>query len=743
MISPAGGAVALTDGGGTIYMLTVPAGALASDTAITITTLEPAAGQLFRLMLAPAGLLFAGGNVATLTITLPAGVSFPATGGFLYNGSPVPFTLNPDGTLTVMLAAFLDSAVASASVQQTAGQILLALGDFVIGTAQAAIANCGSASASDSPGLTALADVDLELYIQCMEAAITQLDQSGDFRSALEANLSIAALIQRSGSNSDANAAIARAEQNACAIYSDVLDIADQVQVGNFGQLRSAIEKVMYWEATTQRLGASCSGLPSYTDLIDRKMTEAIAFYDTQTDELADTRNAEYNAGIAEVTGLREFQDEAAALDVPAVAAPVADQAEAQIVDQLLTGPWNDCRNSGDYAGLVRLVNELNSAAARSAAQYCGTRLSFEVLNSQNQVQSSSTSPLGGTAAGAQTVTGTATALADGQLRLTGPIHAMDCPNGSPDSEDLVFILNGVEVARLDNAPFLAAPLTLDLATILQQAGITAGNSQHPLTLTRDSGACNGFWGANPQPLLTLNLNFGSLMVVSNGGIEFRPGDSGKFRAKDSGGAEVPVTWSATGGSISDDGLFTASITPGNFVVTAARVSNSQQRATANVRIYKRWLLHDTQHTGRHTGGTIRHLAGDGSGSTTTSEVPPGVVSSNYSYNERLSLDFVDDSGHLFVSYHAPNPRTSPIDSGGSSVSSSAGECRAHQIGRRNPRDGDFTWTSPGSFTASVDDFGNIAGTVTCDGATESGFFNGTISFTQSPIRPNPDPVDD
>jgi hypothetical protein len=63
------------------------------------------------------------------------------------------------------------------------------------------------------------------------------------------------------------------------------------------------------------------------------------------------------------------------------------------------------------------------------------------------------------------------------------------------------------------------------------------------------------------------------------------PGGSYQFSAEVVGLANQAVTWTATGGTISSTGLFTAGNTAGNFTVTATSVANPSKSGQASVSI--------------------------------------------------------------------------------------------------------------------------------------------------------------
>jgi len=72
---------------------------------------------------------------------------------------------------------------------------------------------------------------------------------------------------------------------------------------------------------------------------------------------------------------------------------------------------------------------------------------------------------------------------------------------------------------------------------------------------------------------------------VSPANVAAQPGTTRQFTATVTGAANSSVTWTATGGSISISGLYTAGTTAGSFTVTATSVQDSTKSASANVTI--------------------------------------------------------------------------------------------------------------------------------------------------------------
>ncbi len=111
-------------------------------------------------------------------------------------------------------------------------------------------------------------------------------------------------------------------------------------------------------------------------------------------------------------------------------------------------------------------------------------------------------------------------------------------------------------------------------------AGSTAG-SNFKVTATSNADATKSA-SANitiqaPPPTISV--------TVSPISVTLQPGQTQQYSATVTGSANTNVTWSATGGTISASGLYTAGQTTGNFSVTATSAADTSKSATVSVHI--------------------------------------------------------------------------------------------------------------------------------------------------------------
>jgi len=76
-----------------------------------------------------------------------------------------------------------------------------------------------------------------------------------------------------------------------------------------------------------------------------------------------------------------------------------------------------------------------------------------------------------------------------------------------------------------------------------------------------------------------------STVTVSPSSVTLQPGGAQTFTATVSGTSNQGVTWTATNGSITSNGLYTAPTVVGNYVVKATSVNNNTISGTASVSV--------------------------------------------------------------------------------------------------------------------------------------------------------------
>jgi hypothetical protein len=87
-------------------------------------------------------------------------------------------------------------------------------------------------------------------------------------------------------------------------------------------------------------------------------------------------------------------------------------------------------------------------------------------------------------------------------------------------------------------------------------------------------------------PSNSVDIHYGPAVTVTPVLAALNPGGTAQFSADVCGSADKTVTWTATGGTIDNTGLFTAGSTAGNnFAVTATSVADTSKRAQANVQV--------------------------------------------------------------------------------------------------------------------------------------------------------------
>ncbi len=144
-------------------------------------------------------------------------------------------------------------------------------------------------------------------------------------------------------------------------------------------------------------------------------------------------------------------------------------------------------------------------------------------------------------------------------------------------------------------SPSMVAFVLANGASPAGSTEFTGVDGRVELTLTPESGsisievdACIGNGGFNGGRLVAGLVCQEALivrgLVVEPSSVTLNPGVAQQFSAELLG-VDEPVTWLATGGSIDENGFFTAGTAAGTFTVTATSVANPSLTATAQVNI--------------------------------------------------------------------------------------------------------------------------------------------------------------
>lgn len=517
-LGAAGGTVQLATAEGARFTLAVPAGAVPEGTVLALETATPAAGRRLHLRLLPAGLVPA--EPLALTLALPASMVLPSGATLVYDRAPVPFTRLADGSLRLQLAALAGAAGSAAGGR---AQALSARAPRPM--AAPPTPACQGVPVLDTTpegGLADSAPIVADDYGSCMLGAVNALALSGEFAEAVRLASAIGAYLQSIGAaNTDGLSTrfLTEARSLACTAYGQALDEAAATPVTTFATLSRAVKPVLFWEATVQQLGAVCPGIAAsrYVEVVENLTSDAMRFYASKQGAVVDVDSVEYTEAVAELRAAPQVQAQLRSLQAPApvqalARAQVQQRAQPAIVDAVLQAPWLRCRDSGQHDRLMELMESAGSpAAVKTAAQYCGTLLQAQAQDASGTVTATLTPALGGVSAGQQRTGGSLAVARGGTLVLEGPIHALQCPAGrSGGTEALQIRLGSTVLQTLTAAPYLATRLVIDIAQALRSAGIDAsGFTGATLTLSRTGSPCGGFWGDNPEPLLTLELGSG------------------------------------------------------------------------------------------------------------------------------------------------------------------------------------------------------------------------------------------
>lgn len=503
-IGTAGGALSFISNATTVTV-TVPPGALATNTVLSLQSLPPGTG-IVKVELQPAGIYFA--QPVSVALQMPATRAVKAT-----------------TVASIAIAgkkAFVPTTVDAASQTVTTQLLFFGLVPGVTPTRFAGSpASAGpsrkTALASPPPppsGTLTLEELAiLQPQADVVDQAIGDLQASGRFEDAAALQLSIAALAQ-SGQvpewQIDAGRMLDGAATTVCIALAQAINVAQGTTIATYGDYQRVAKPVVYWEAASQALGAhGCSGT-AWSDTLHAKLVEALSFVAGKVQPPpAPSGYSPVGNEIRSATGLAA---EATILRISSVAADTKSLYVDPAVQPLRVAAFDTSQTSSDQAQYLTLLTALGPVQSLSDdAQYAATTLTA-ITKSSTATTLASKAFGKGASVGTAVKTGTLQARTDGTLEIAGNIAVLHCPG--PAAERLQLLFEGIEVANiasngdvlLGNAPTLP---TLSMSALLSAAHIVpAMATQHLLVVRRLASPCAAAFQIVDDTLAVITLDF-------------------------------------------------------------------------------------------------------------------------------------------------------------------------------------------------------------------------------------------
>ena len=503
-IGTAGGTLRFISNATTVT-LTVPPGALATNTVLSLQSLPPGTG-IVKVGLQPAGVYFA--QPVSVALQMPAGRVVKAT-----------------TVASIAVAgkkAFVPTTVDVAAQTATTQLLFFGLVPGVtptrfVGSPASAGPSRKTALASPPPPSSSTLTLEelaiLQPQADVVNQAIGDLHASGRFEDAAALQLSIAALAQ-SGQvpewQINAGRMLDGAATTVCTALAQAINVAQGTTITTYGDYQRVAKPVVYWEAASQALGAQgCSGT-AWSDTLHAKLVEALSFVAGRVQPPpAPSGYSPVGNEIRSATGLAA---EATVLRVSSVAADTQSLYVDPAVQPLRVAAFDTSLTSSDQAQYLTLLTALGPVQSLSDdAQHAAT--TFTATTKSSTATTLATKVFGkGARVGTAVKTGTLQARTDGTLEIAGNVAVLHCPG--PAAERLQILFEGIEVANitsngavlLGNAPTLPA---LSMSALLSAAHIVpAMATQHLLVVRRLASPCAAAFQIVDDTLAVITLDF-------------------------------------------------------------------------------------------------------------------------------------------------------------------------------------------------------------------------------------------
>lgn len=570
MLGSAGGIIRLGAGRSAIS-LAVPADALSATTSIKLTAFPPTPGNLMQFELAPAELIFA--RPVTLQVKIEGAGPLPDD-AVIYLGSPsnpvyVPTTLDLNArTLTAVMTLFPPAPnVAMALAKEKQQPAML----------HASAGNAGVVQASCSQRQSAA------------DAALQKLNahpfDTEVIRAAVEAQFQIGAALQVC--------------ENFVAFEQWITDTEkflqaqhDEARLALFAADASVVDAV---ERAARRVYAWCGALHALgdqttcpdTELITLKLKELGKEFLKRLDgaqqptEIQPVMPKLYNLmALAQSLGLPNAENILHSL-INDIFNKMVEMAAQRCVPQA---------NLWWLAGQITPIITTTTETLHRKILTCSVQLRIDSRDSAG-----ADSPDAVTYDNDQASATNAETFLQGKLILSGSAFALRCSRvaGDASTSDAFSVRAfGNEIKRFNHTGLaFDFAQTLDVQGIFKTLGLNPnGDAPLQLELWRtgiriDCGEGDVF-ELPDQKLFVVNYNaVNASITVSPTAASLNAGQQQLFKAAVKGFVDRSVQWSAPGGSITDDGFFTAGTVSGTFSVNATSVASPTLQAGAIVSI--------------------------------------------------------------------------------------------------------------------------------------------------------------
>ena len=249
----------------------------------------------------------------------------------------------------------------------------------------------------------------------------------------------------------------------------------------------------------------------------------------------------------------------------------------------------------------------------------------------------------------------------------------------------------------------------------------TAGSNSGTYSVTAISAADN-----NAYAVAKINIKRHITISISPSSASLAPGGTQQFSATATGGSSL--TWSATGGTISSSGLYTAGSSPGNFSVTATSTINSSQKSSVPVTILSAISVGISPQSASLMAGQTQQFSATVSGSSNTGvtwTASGGTISGSGLYTAGSSAgsfkvtatSAADPSQSASATINIQSATAVSVSVTPSSVSLNSGQTQQFTAAVSGSTNTGVTWTATG-------------GTITSSGLYSAGSATGNFAVT-------------
>jgi len=490
--------IAATSNEGAIITMAFPSGAVGSALDVTLRPQSPGSGRWVNILMEPKNMVFFD----------EVSIAVKAPNEFLIDDSHLLF-----------LGAKSDPALLPSGFVDTSQTLSTTIRGFGVSADDVGFVQRAAAAAGELNNNISAASFSCAEHAQLAQQALDDFIAVGTYDSAAKAMWAAASAVARQGCT-ELDTWVTITRQLACDSLANATTAA-----GGASGLRSSLSRVVYWSAIARVLDPNCAALTSVPGLVDSKITDFLASFNTELGLLTDQDFTAFADIKDEARDAHKLFTEALLLGESGASTKLQDDALFPALDALRSAAFTLCQGDTWHYPLSRLSSVAffaerdvpgtpapnNPAITESSVygpftdqaiwddiQLCATNLNVSTTAISGG-QFDQASGGGGGSPGSPSPDVVIRTASRGEMTIGGGIAGFTCWDDLKADNELQFEVNGriVRAITRTGEDYLSPPLVLDMKQVAAQSGVPLlDGTRVAMTIRRVRNRCDErIWG--------------------------------------------------------------------------------------------------------------------------------------------------------------------------------------------------------------------------------------------------------